>query len=109
MNILSKIGFGPKVTAEIVLNQLVPGKIVILTGFVPRETLEKAGIIDIAGLVVGSLHFRDYDSLQKRNEYPLLVLNKFGNLDAPEEFREKLKKLDGKKGTLDGEGKSLTT
>ncbi len=121
MTVSTKIGFGSKVSGEVRvfgaggeaadtrhLNGDLAGKILVVLSVVGREFLEKAGLLEVAGVVVGSLHWRDYDYLQKKGEFPVLVLTKFGRLELSADLKEKLSKLDGKKAVLDGEGKSLT-
>lgn len=102
MTFISKIGFGPKVEGEIVVNDFVPGKISVFTTHLHREQLEKAGLVGILGLAVPSIHFRDFDYLRKLSEFPLLVLSKFGNLDTPKELIGKLEKLRGRHAELNG-------
>lgn len=121
MTISSKIGFGKKVSGEIVLlggkggvsssrdlTVEVEGKIVVFLSWVPREFLEKVSFLGGVGVVVPSMHYRDYEYFSKSLDFSLLLLLKFGKLDVPEELFGKLSKLGGKKGELDGEGKSLT-
>lgn len=110
MTITTKIGFGEKVTAPVVIlgqDEDLEGKIVVATKVVGREFLEKAGLLGVAGVVVPSLHWRDYSYFQNLNEYPLLVLLKFGRLDLASDLVEKLEGLAGKKATLDGEKHEL--
>lgn len=102
MTISSKIGFGPSVESSIVINDLVPGKICVSTTHLHREKIEKAGVVGVAGLVVPSIHYRDFDYFRRLSEFPILVLLKFGNLDTPKELVAKLEKLQGKTGELNG-------
>lgn len=102
MTFSSKIGFGPKVEGVITINEFVPGKISVFTTHLHREHLEKAGLVGVLGLVVPSIHYRDYEYFRKLSEFPLLVLLKFGNLDTPKDLVGKLDKLQGKTGELDG-------
>ncbi len=110
MTIVTKIGFGKKVAGEIVFlgnsNDLA-GKIVVCLSNVGREFLEKAGLVGVVAVVVPSIHFRDFEYFKNLNDFPLLVLLKFGKLELEENLVEKLQKLDGKKAVLDGEAHLL--
>lgn len=120
MTISTKIGFGKKVSGEVRIigkngpvdsRDLMPeleGKIVVFLSWVSRETLEKANFLGVCGVVVPSIHARDFDYYSKTHDFSLLVLVKFGKLDIPNELAKKLSPLEGKKGELDGEGKTLT-
>lgn len=120
MTVSTKIGFGPKVAGEMVvlgkptevpesfaINSTMAGKILIFLSYAHRELLEKAGLIGVRGVVVPSIHFRDYDYFEKADDFSLLVLTKFGKLDIDSETATKLSKLSGKRGVLSGEGKTL--
>lgn len=112
MTVTSKIGFGGKVTGEVTvvsgsLDGDASGKIVVSLVFVGREFLEKAGLIGVAAVVVPSMHYRDFAYFQSLNEFPILVLLKFGKLELAGELAEKLEKLDGKKAVLDGKAHEL--
>ncbi len=120
MNFLAKIGFGPKVAGEIVvlgkpgevpesfaINSSMSGKILVFLSYAPRELLEKASLIGIRGVVMPSMHFRDYDYFEKADDFTLLVLTKFGKLDIDSDTATKLSKLSGKRGALSGEEKKL--
>lgn len=122
MTVSTKIGFGPKVAGEIVvlgrpgevpasyeINASLSGKILMILSYAPRELLEKASLVGVRGVVVPSIHFRDYDYFAKADDFSLLVLTKFGKLDISLELVTKLAKLSGKRGELDGEDKTLTT
>lgn len=121
MTISAKIGFGPKVAGEIVVlgkpgeipagHEIDPsfsGKILMFFSYAPRELLEKASLVGVRGVVVPSMHWRDFDYFVKADDFSLLVLTKFGRLDISSELFEKLSKLDGKKAELGGEDKTLT-
>lgn len=120
MTITTKIGFGPKVNGDIVvlgvkdpvgsrdLNPEVEGKIVLFLTSVSREILEKASFLGVCGVVVPSIHFRDYEYFAKHGEFTLLVLCKFGMLSAEPELIKKLSPLSGKRAELAGEEKTLT-
>lgn len=118
MTVTTKIGFGEKVSGEIVvveraagtgsIDEAMAGKILLFSSWVPRAVLEKAGLIGVAGVVVPSMHWRDFDYFAQISEFPMLILLKFGMLDLSKELRDKLSKLGGKKGTLDGEKKTIT-
>ncbi len=116
------IGCGPSVSGEIVVlpheRVVVPadldfslaGKILVIAGWAPIEVLQKAGLIGVAAVVTSQLHFRDYDSVEKQGEFSLLLLDKFGKLDAHEvapDLIRKLEKLSGKVGHLNPEDKTL--
>ncbi len=120
MTVSANIGFGPKVAGEIVvlgkpgevvesyqINSSCRGKIIIFLSYTPRELLEKAGLVGVRGILVPSIHFRDYDYFEKADDFSLLVLTKFGKLDIDSETATKLSKLSGKRGILSGEGKNL--
>lgn len=120
MTISSKIGFGKKVSGQIVLfgekgktvnsrdlTGEISGKIVIFLTFAPREFIEKVNFLGAVGIIVPSMHYVDYEYFSKDNDFSLLLLLKFGKLDLPEELGLKLEKLSGKSGELDGEGKTL--
>ncbi|MBI4099923.1 hypothetical protein HY440_02850 [Candidatus Microgenomates bacterium] len=110
MTVTTKIGFGKKVTGEVAILGREPdlaGKIVIAPAVVGREFLEKATLLGVAGLVVPSLHWRDYEYFRKADEYPILLLLKFGRLDPSDDLVAKLEKLAGKKAILDGENHEL--
>lgn len=120
MTISTKIGFGPKVAGEIVvlgkpgeipsgheINSSLRGKILMVLSYAPRELLEKAGLVGVRGVVVPSIHWRDFDYFEKADDFSLLVLTKFGKLDVSAELVAKLAKLNGKRGELDGEEKKL--
>lgn len=113
MTVSTKIGFGPKVSAPITVVERLDagcaGKIVISLSFVGMEFLEKAGLVGVAGVVVPALHWRDFEYARKLAEFPLLVLVRFGRLDLQKDLTEKLGKLDGKKGVIDGEKHELAT
>lgn len=112
MTVLTKIGFGKKVTGEIVLlgkGDDLAGKIVLCLSPVGREFLEKAGLVGVAGVIVPSMPYRDYRYFENLNEFPLLVLLKFGKLELEESLLEKMQKLAGKKATLDGHSHELKT
>jgi hypothetical protein len=116
MNISSKIGFGKKVSGEIVLfggrgkevasrelTTEIFGKIVVFLNYVPKEFVEKASFLGAIGIVLPSMHFRDYDYFLKTGDFSLIILMKFGRMDVPEELISKLDRLSGKQGELDGE------
>ena len=120
MMVQTKIGFGPVASGEIeVLGETgasvnssqidftQEGKILLFLCPVSRSLLEKASLVGAIGAIVPSMHFRDYDYFQGLKEFPLLVVLKFGNLDLDSEMTEKLRKLAGKKGKLDGEKKTF--
>lgn len=112
MTVTSKIGFGGKATSEIAvvsgsLDSSAAGKIVVSLVFVGREFFEKAGLIGVAGIVVPSMHYRDFAYFQGLNEFPVLVLLKFGKLELDKDLEEKLAKLSGKRATLDGKAHEL--
>lgn len=120
MTISTKIGYGLKVSGESVvlegkdgqiatnrLDDNLNGKIVVCLSNVGREFLEKAGLVGVGGVILPSLHWRDFEYFHNLNEFPLLILLKFGTLELSGELTEKLKKIDGKKGTIDGEGKTF--
>lgn len=120
MTISSKIGFGKKVMGEIAvlgrpgeildthhLDMRVEGKILVLLAWVSREFLEKASFVGAVGVVVPSLHFRDFEYFRQHGDFSLVIYDKFGKLDAPVEMVKKLSAIDGKKGELDGDGKFL--
>ncbi len=121
MNISCKIGFGGKVAGELAvlgaaggnmdvrdISPDLEGKILVLLFWAPRELLEKAGFVGAVGVVAPSIHFRDFEYFRKTADFPLLVLSKFGKLDASADMAKKLLAVNGKKGSLDGEGKTLT-
>ena len=121
MTLTTKIGFGAKVQGVMSvfggsgeqanthhLDSSFAGKIVVVLSFVGREFLEKAGLVEVAGVIVPSMHLRDFEYLRGRNEFPLLILTKFGRLELSGDLKEKLSKLDGKKAVLDGDCKTLT-
>ena len=87
----------------------VPFKTGEAKDYVPREFLEKASLVGVRGLVVPSMHYRDYDYFVKADDFSLLVLTKFGKLEVSSELATKLAKLDGKKGNLDGDKHELST
>ncbi len=108
MTLLSKIGFGSKVSAEMVVcDQPVPNKIILCPKYVGREWLEKAGFLGVAGVVVPSMHWRDFEYFKTQNEFPIMVLLKFGTLEPTADLAEKIAKLDGKNGGLDGDNHEL--
>lgn len=111
MTISGKIGFGAKVYGKIAVdpevNLELEGKIAVFTQFVPRATLEKAGVVGAVGIVVPAMHWRDFEYFRNLGDFPILVLLKFGNLDSGKELKEKLEKLDGKNGELNGDEKNL--
>lgn len=113
MTITSKIGFGGKARGEVTvvsggLDSGAAGKIVVSLVFVGREFFEKAGLIGVAGIVVPSMHYRDFAYFQGLNEFPVLVLLKFGRLDLDKDLEEKLGKLSGQKASLDGKAHELS-
>ena len=121
MTISSKIGFGKKVSGQIVvfgehgkelssrnLTDELEGKIVVFLKFAPKEFIEKAGFLGAVGIVTPSMHFREFEYFSKSADFSLLLLMKFGRLDFPEELAKKLLSPGEKKGELDGENKSLT-
>lgn len=121
MTVKTKIGFGPKVKGKIVvlgqagkavttgqIDFSLSGMIVLFLGSVSREVMEKAGLVGVVGVVVPSVHHRDYEYFRVLGEMSLLVLLKFGNLELNSELEKKLEKLDGEEGELDGDGKELT-
>ncbi|MCL4390126.1 MAG: hypothetical protein M1484_03650 [Patescibacteria group bacterium] len=111
MTITGKIGFGAKVSGKIAVdpevNLELEGKIAVFTRFVPRATLEKAGVVGAVGVVVPTMHWRDFEYFQNLGDFPVLVLLKFGDQDAGKELAEKLEKMDGKNGEIDGDNKIL--
>lgn len=120
MTFSGKIGFGDRVSAEIVvlgepgeslsshvIDSPLAGKILICLSFMGREAMEKAGLVGVKGLVLPSIHFRDYNYLQNLNEFSVLVLTKFGKIKLGSEVSSKLSKLSSEKGILDGEEKKL--
>lgn len=121
MTLTSKIGFGKKVSGlvsligqdgEVVQTRAVDadlsGKILVILGFAGREVLEKAGLLGAAGVVVLSMHWRDFAYFQKFGDFTLLVLARFGKAGSERAVAEKLKKLEGEEAVLDGEAKTLT-
>lgn len=111
MTITSKIGFGSKTSGKIAIfgkSSDLTGKVVVCLDFVGREFLEKAGLVGVAGVILPSIHWRDFEYFKKLNEFPILILLKFGKLELSADLREKLSKLDGKDAMLDGEHKTLT-
>lgn len=118
MEISTKIGFGGKFKGEIVfipgeilpthtIDTTISGKILVTACWVGREFVEKAELIGAAGIVVPSIHWRDFNYFQKNLSCPLLVILKFGKLNADLNLADKLLKLNGKKGEIDGETKIL--
>lgn len=120
MTVSAKIGFGRKVKGEIVVlgepgvavesylvNSSLSDKILLLLSYAPRELLEKAGLVGVRGVIVPSIHWRDFNYFKDSDDFTLLVLTKFGKLDVSKELSGKLLKLNGKEGELDGEGKKL--
>lgn len=120
MTVSTKIGFGKKVVGEIVVlgkpgkvveshqvNSQLSGKIALFLSYVPVEILEKAGLVGVKGVIVPSMHWRDFERFRQAEDFTLLMLLKFGKLDATVELAGKLEKLDGEEGKLDGEGKKL--
>lgn len=121
MTISVKIGFGKKVSGDILLfggkgspvssrdlTEEINGKIVVFLKFVPREFVEKAGFLGAVGIMVPSMHWRDFDYFSKTGDFSLLLLMKFGRMDVPEELTKKMEALNGKMGTMDGENKTLS-
>lgn len=121
MILTSKIGFGKKVSNSVSLvggegkvNQTheittdLAGKILVVLGFANREILEKADLVGVIGVVVPSMHWRDFIYFQKFGDFTLVVLSRFGEVEMEKAMVEKLKKLEGKEVILDGEAKTLT-
>lgn len=117
MTVNTKIGFGPKVAGEVVvltepvsreINSSLGGKILLFLTYVPREFLEKAGLVGVRGIVVPSIHWRDFDYFVRNDDFSLLVLTKFGKLEISKDLAEKLSKLSGKKASLDGDKHELS-
>jgi hypothetical protein len=71
--------------------------------------LEKAGVVGAAGVVVSSLHFRDYEYFRQQGGLTLLVLTKFGEEPLSAEGKEKILKMAGREAVLDGGEKKLET
>lgn len=120
MIISTKVGFGQKVSGEIVvvgrsgevldthdLNMELAGKILVLPIWVSREFLQKADFVGVLGVVVPSIHYRDFLYFKEHADFALLVLLEFGKLDAYPEEAKKLLGLNGKHGVLDGGVKTL--
>lgn len=117
----TKIGFGPKVTAQAIVlgkpgdnvdayrvTREMTGKILIVLSPVSPEFLEKVAFVGALAVVTPAIHFRDFVRLAENGELTLLVLLKFGNLEIPEELAKKLAKLDGETVSVDGEEKTLS-
>lgn len=120
MTVSTKIGFGKRVVGEIVVlgksgrgveshqvDARLSGKIILFLSYVPVEVMEKVGLVGVKGVIVPGMHWRDFERFRQAEDFTLLMLSKFGKLDATAELAEKLEKLDGKEGKLDGEGKTL--
>ena len=118
MTVSTKIGFGKKISGEIIVltqaadthqvNSSFSGKILLLLSYAPREFLEKASFVGATGIILTSMHYRDFEYFKNNGDFSLLVLSKFGKLGIDKDLATKLTKLDGEKGQLDGEKKTLT-
>lgn len=121
MTVTAKIGFGKLVSGPLVvlgkgggniysrdLTEEINEKIVVFMSWVPKEFLEKVNLLRAAGVVVPSVHYRDFEYFSKNADFSLLVLMKFGQMNLPSELSTKLEKLGGKAVELDGENKILT-
>lgn len=71
-----------------------------------RAALEKLKIRDASGVICGGVHFRDFQSCQKR-KLPLLVTEGFGKLKIGEDLLGILQKYEGRRVLLEGEEKRL--
>lgn len=118
MTITSKIGFGNDISGEAVilppkefgsrdLTLDLSEKILILSNHHSREFLEKARFVGVLGVVVPSIHFRDYDYFKTVSGFGMMILLRFGDEGASGELAEKLNKLAGKTVKLSGDGKKL--
>lgn len=116
MTITSRIGFGENVSGNLIVLKDVrspdltfdqSGKIVAFFDSPARELIEKARFTGVLGLIVPSVHFRDYDYFRTQGDFAMMVVQRFGNGSLAAEAKEKILRLDGKKVNLVNEGHEL--
>ncbi len=109
----SKIGFGGGANGEIVvlpedvktedLTMDLAGKVLIFLTSPSKEILEKTRFLGVSGVVVPEMHFRDFEYFKEMGEFVIIVLQRFGVGPLEKELKDKLSKLSGKKGEVNGE------